>query len=395
MMRRPSIIPDPAKRLVPDSGRPGPKPKPATRLALWSRAAGRCQFEGCNKPLLGDLVAGDRHLRTGYVAHIVSAGMQGPRCDPELSIQLSDDIGNLMLLCDPHHIHIDENEIDFPVERLRTMKRMHEETVTRLLDTMGAPRTTILRYGARIGDLDSPISEDATIKAVMPRFIPESWSSISIAMSGFETKDHDPSFWTTQRDNLRLSFARQITARVEEGSLRHLSVFALAPIPLLVELGRLIGDKLAVDVRQLTRDPKGWVWPNDRPAGVFRLREPRSLHETIALKVGVSATMTDERINNALGENVSIWSIEVDNPNNDFVRSEGDIARFGATFHAALDRIKARHGDRREINVFPAIPVSLSVELGRRWMPKADLPLIIWDQNARTGGSFPALRIES
>lgn len=394
-MTGPRIIPNAAKKLVPDSGRPGPKPSAATRLALWTQAAGRCQFEGCNTPLLGDLIAGARHLRTGYVAHIVSAGMQGPRCDPALSIQLSDDISNLMLLCDPHHIHIDENEIAFPVDRLRMMKRVHEETVARLLDTMGAPRTTILRYGARIGDLDSPISEEETIRAVMPRFIPASWSSISIALSGFETKDHDPSFWTTQRDNLRLSFARQVTARVEEGSLRHLSVFALAPIPLLVELGRLIGDKLAVDVRQLARDPKGWAWPNDRPEGEFKLREPNSLHETIALKIGVSATVTDERIHVALGDRVSIWSIEVDNPNNDFVRSEGDVARFGAAFHAALDRIKARHGDRREINVFPAIPVSLSVELGRRWMPKADLPLMIWDQNARTGGSSPALRIEA
>jgi hypothetical protein len=42
--------------------------------------------------------------------------------------------------------------------------------------------------------------------------------------------------------------------------------------------------------------------------------------------------------------------------------------------------IKDRHGDGKMINVFPVLPVSLAVETGRVWMPKADLGLKLFDQ---------------
>ena len=40
--------------------------------------------------------------------------------------------------------------------------------------------------------------------------------------------------------------------------IEHLSVFALGPIPLLVELGSLLGDITPADVYQLHREPAGW-----------------------------------------------------------------------------------------------------------------------------------------
>ncbi|MXO03158.1 SAVED domain-containing protein, partial [Shinella zoogloeoides] len=59
-----------------------------------------------------------------------------------------------------------------------------------------------------------------------------------------------------------------------------------------------------------------------------------------------------------------------------------------------FDRIKSVHGEGATINVFPALPVSAAVELGRVWMPKADLPMIVFDQNRRVGGFASALRIQ-
>ncbi len=41
--------------------------------------------------------------------------------------------------------------------------------------------------------------------------------------------------------------------------------------------------------------------------------------------------------------------------------------------------IKDRHGEGKTINVFPVLPVSLAVEAGRVWMPKADLALKLFD----------------
>jgi len=58
-----------------------------------------------------------------------------------------------------------------------------------------------------------------------------------------------------------------------------------------------------------------------------------------------------------------------------------------------MDNIKALHGQSTTIHIFPAMPAALAVEFGRVRMPKADLPLLIYDENRGAGGFQPALTI--
>ncbi|CDZ28134.1 hypothetical protein NOJ05_13140 [Neorhizobium galegae] len=90
------------------AGRPRrPSTPPNIRAIVWARAAGRCQFRGCNKLLIGDLVSGKSDLNASYIAHIVADSVDGPRGHKSLSSELSTRPGNLMLMCDPHHRLID------------------------------------------------------------------------------------------------------------------------------------------------------------------------------------------------------------------------------------------------------------------------------------------------
>ncbi|SOC47417.1 hypothetical protein SAMN05892877_12941 [Rhizobium subbaraonis] len=43
-----------------------------TQRALWARAAGRCQYRGCNCELVGELLSGKEDKMFGFVAHIVA-----------------------------------------------------------------------------------------------------------------------------------------------------------------------------------------------------------------------------------------------------------------------------------------------------------------------------------
>jgi hypothetical protein len=63
------------------------------------------------------------------------------------------------------------------------------------------------------------------------------------------------------------------------------------------------------------------------------------------------------------------------------LKSEGQLARFKEVMRKAFDAIKSTHGQNATLNVFPAMPVATAVEMGRVWMPKADLSMIIYDQN--------------
>ena len=56
-----------------------PKDVPShTRLKLWVKTAGRCEFRGCNKPVWrNNLTLSDGNF--GEVAHIIGASKDGPR----------------------------------------------------------------------------------------------------------------------------------------------------------------------------------------------------------------------------------------------------------------------------------------------------------------------------
>ncbi|BAU38749.1 hypothetical protein APT_01667 [Acetobacter pasteurianus NBRC 101655] len=75
------------------------------------------------------------------------------------------------------------------------------------------------------------------------------------------------------------------------------------------------------------------------------------------------------------------------------MRRPDDLIEFKHQLRRLLDRIKAVHGENAVINVFPALPNSAAVEVGRVWMPKADLPMQIYDQNRAVGGFIPTLKI--
>lgn len=358
-----------------------------SRLALWTRACGRCQFAGCNIELLGDLISGAQSLNKAYVAHIVAETPGGPRGDAVMSPRLADDVENLMLLCDPHHRLIDGKQTwaDYPVDRLQGMKARHEARMraATAVDDDGASH--VLFYGAKIGEHETPLQFGRATQAMQPRRWAAEPRAIHLEMAGAAAGDHEEAYWTTQSDNLRRLFDARVRPRIASGDIRHLSVFALGPQPLLIELGRLLGDITPASVHQLHREPPGWDWRDTRPMLTYRVNAPERDAPAVALKLSLSATLTDERIRAAIGD-AAIWSLTVETPGNDILHRSDDLKNFRSTLRMTLDRIKARHGENAVINVFLALPVAAAVEVGRVWMPKADLPLRLFDQSRASGG---------
>ena len=97
------------------------------RTRLWGKAGGRCQYDGCNRPLWLDTLT-KAEFNTSYIAHIVADEPGGPRGNALLSKRLKSDISNLMLLCDEHHRLVDKADVPgHPVDRLIAMKELHEK----------------------------------------------------------------------------------------------------------------------------------------------------------------------------------------------------------------------------------------------------------------------------
>lgn len=367
-------------------------PEPVNRV-LWGRAAGRCQFSGCNRSLWKSPVT-QEDVNIAERAHIWSASDDGPRGNEGIDEEQLNSLENLLLFCHDCHRKID-NERDggrYTAELLQQWKREHEDRVELVTGIEPSKRSYIIVYGAPVGDHSSPLTFQATAPALFPEHYPALDRVISLEMSG-PWRDRDPDFWAREQENLRRRFDRDLRPLIESGDIEHLSVFGFAPQPLLMLLGSLLTDIPAAQARQLRREPQSWAWPKDPAQAEFTVQRPDKRDGMSALILSLSATVTNERITRVCGANTNIWKITVSEPGRDCISSPDDLSAFRTVARDIIDEIKAAHGEEAALHVFPAMPVSAAVDFGRIRMPKADTAWRIYDEVKERGGFIEAITL--
>jgi hypothetical protein len=361
---------------------------------LWGIAAGRCEFEGCNEPLWKNGLTQEVRV-LGQKAHIRAFSAHGPRGTAVVKTEDVNKIDNLMLLCPICHLTIDKGDgpSRYTVERLRAMKVAHEARISAASSISDKRRSHVLTYATHVGAHHAlPTLQDANAALLAQRRYPAS-TAIDLSTRDGADPAVERDFWQQEANRLTRQFDRQVRQPLECGEITHISCFALAPQPLLIKIGTLLGDIVPIDTYQRHREPPTWEWPADCPALAFEVSEPPATGGAPALVLSISATITPDRIERVLGTDASVWSVAVPAPHNDIVKSPATLAGFRATLRPVLDRIKAAHGHRSTLHVFPATPVSLAVEFGRIRMPKADMPWLLYDEQSSLGGFIPALTI--
>ena len=180
------------------------------KLLLWGKAAGRCEYEGCNIPLWVDSLT-KSEFNISYIAHIIADSPSGPRGDAFLSEKLKDDISNLMLLCDAHHRLIDRESVDkYTVERLHRMKTAHENRIEILSSITPDKQSHVLVYGANIGKNTASITWQRAAQAMQPDWYPAELNPIEISLVNSSFTDKEDNFWVTERENLRRLFLERV-----------------------------------------------------------------------------------------------------------------------------------------------------------------------------------------
>lgn len=366
------------------------------KVRLWGKAGGRCEYRGCNKPLWLDSLT-QAEFNTSYIAHIIADQPSGPRGDAKLSKALKKDLSNLMLMCDTHHRLIDHGDVvGHPVALLEGMKAEHETRIELLTGISIERQSHVVLYGANIGAHGSPLSFHEAARGMFPDRYPASANHISIGLGNSSFEDCNSDYWQQETAQIRNVIQQQIRPRIKSGEISHLSVFALAPQPLLIFLGAELSDIPFAEVYQRRKEPCSWTWEPEPGSFEFSVTEPESAFAgDAALVLALSATIHDARVTPILGNDIAIWRITIPDPHNDFVRSKAQAESFRKTMRRVLDQIKAKHGQTAVIHVFPAMPVSLAVDFGRVLNRKADLSLVVYDENRKLGGFVRALEIGS
>jgi hypothetical protein len=297
-----------------------------------------------------------------------------------------------MLVCHGCHRTIDQDKrgTRYSAALLRRWKKEHEERIVIVTGIRPNMKSHVVLYGANIGEEASRLNPREAADALFPHRYPASDRPVALSMQ-WAGKDADPDYWKNEERNLVSLYDRSLRPILEDAHAQHCSVFALAPMPLLVKLGSLLTDKAQTDVYQLHREPQTWKWLDGPSRFSYRTIQGRPGDGSPVLIISLSDRIAHDRVRASVLDNVAIWELTVAKPGNDFLRSREQLAKFRQAARDVIAEIGRTHGKSAPLRIFPAMPVACAVELGRIRMPKADSNWTIYDYNNAAGRFNPAV----
>ncbi len=367
-----------------------------TRLLLYVRAGGRCEFDGCNRYLL-EHHATESPGNFGEQAHIYAFAESGPRgAEPDRPSEINS-IENLVLLCAQCHHLVDAIEPEsYSAAALKAFKQDHEDRIFSLTELSKDRATVPLVIRGLIHGRSVDISDEEMQAAVAPSYLRRR-HRIDIDLRNLrDTPSED--YWGVCAAEIDRRVARLTDSEPESRRSLRISVFGLAAIPLLIHLGSRLSDKVTVDLYQRHRGEESWKWQTGlgRARFAHRLLSRGRAGEAVALLVNVSGRNSVDDVHRALtpGTEVFELTLEEEDPSPLILRTREDLSRFTEAYIRLLSRIRAAHPHLEAIQVFPAVPAPVAITLGRVRLPKVDPALVIWDRDVRAGGFTKTLEVK-
>lgn len=366
----------------------------STRSMLWGLAGGHCEFAGCNKSLLEHDVTSLR-VNLAEVAHVVAFSEDGPRGKGDRPKDINA-LDNLMLLCAGCHTVIDTKPDDFTREMLREYKRAHEARIRHLTSLSPDAATAVVQLKAGIAARTVDIPVGHVYEAVSPRWpVTRQAHVIDLTAINVETDAGTKA----AADQIDADVANLYRPGMDAAKTRHISLFALAPMPLLMHLGSRLSDKVEIEFFQRHRDAgvTPWKWRNDGPGVDFEVKPMQvgTANGKVAVVVSLSGTIARASLPTTIDASFHIYELTLKGvtPNPDFLRNHGDLDRLRKKYRGFLAELSKTHGQLTELHVFPAVPAPIAIVLGHDVLPKVHPDLLAYDNDKATGGFTLKLRI--
>ncbi|NCD16206.1 MAG: SAVED domain-containing protein [Actinobacteria bacterium] len=355
-------------------------------VSVWAKSAGRCCM--CGEPQLVSSLT-DVTVTIGEVAHQAGAteGEKSPRSDAAVPFTDRDKEENLMLLCHGCHRKIDSavGQQIYTVEVLRGIKEQHEGMVAAVTDFRTENRTLVIATRSTVrGQAVGASQREIAFALVESRRAPHSVGNLTYRVD-IDLTDQVSEDWVWQRGMRQIdAAAARIGTDVADGRVDHLSVFALAPIPLLVYLGHKLGDKWTVDVFRRTRDntERSWCWGETEvhaPTFVHELPDaPRATEVVVAVEV--TAPVKPQRLPAPVAD-LPVIRIrpEFVAPGPDLLGSRIAVDSFAKGWRSLLAQLEREMPGVKRLHVAAAVPTTAAVAIGRFHRPYVDPALVLYE----------------
>ncbi|MCZ6655532.1 MAG: SAVED domain-containing protein [Planctomycetota bacterium] len=379
------------KSLLKPLGREVPQ---RTRLFLFVCAGGRCEFDGCNRYLIEHHLTGAEGV-FAQMAHIWAFSDKGPRGKSQGSTKAVHAPSNLMLLCPECHKLVDDNPDQYSANTLRKQKKSHEDRIFMLTDTKPDRHTVAVTLKAMVGGQTVSISLPQIQEAVAPRYV-GTRDVVGIDLTAIQDSPR-ADYWSVATQAIREKTRTLYDQHFENGPARHVSVFGLAPIPLLVFLGTCLTNKVPTSLFQRHRDTEDWTWKNKGAVVNYKTRILRKGTEptSVAIVLSLSGRVGHSDLPKAIDERFTVYEISIAGrkPTPRFLEVESSLHAFRDEFMLAMRSIVTEHNGIKKIHVFPAVPAPIAIAVGRDLMPKRDPALVVYDYDKRAGGFVQTIEV--
>lgn len=327
---------------------------------LWGKAAGCCEL--CSSPVYEESLL--RHQGNySNIAHINAASPGGPRYDARQTPQERGAADNLMLLCRACHKLIDDNPDDFSASMLRAAKADREQAIASLMEGLKQEKCTVLKYLVPFGESIFSISDTEWKRALFSRRL-AFWGNHAFDLNRSGENARDASNIPALAKSLEVNVARFRELEYDPGPI---AVFALAPQPLLIKLGSLLGDETELIVFQRSRTEGKWCGNDHVPDPVFEFKTLfRSDGASEAVLILSISGAVDTRTLPADMRSLALPTFEITVPSAEVGAADhSQVAEMFRPF--ATDTLYQIHQENpgvRLLHIFPAMPASLNVVFG-------------------------------
>lgn len=344
------------------------------KLKLWVLAGGRCTI--CKTYLL-ETPNTAVEVPVGEAAHIVGRknSSNSPRGNDTLATSERDLAANLMLACPSCHNEIDKAEVTelLDASYLKRKKLEHENEILHQTGLTGDRRTAVLRMigdirNARI-DLPRQIAAETVLKSSdrFPKFLPSYYQDgVEIDLRGIHGEAQIPNaYYELCINHIDQAIDQRIKPGIVNGEIHHLSIFAIARLPLLMYLGFKLDDGIATDVYQRHRSTESWLWPHEDSDSDFRT----SLRHAGDSKDGVLVTNLSgytplQDLPTALHE-ATVWTIEPTAQRTEDLFSAPEVlSRFMNEVRQFFTSFESTHKYVERLHIFGAMPLSAAIRFG-------------------------------
>ena len=370
------------------------------RRKLWVKAGGRCTL--CKKYLLeGGLTY--KNIFVGEDAHIVGQQQTkgSPRGQGDLPIEERDKADNILLACSSCHTEIDKSlaaEI-MTIEVLRRRKLEHENEIYHQTGLTTDRRTTVLRVQGWVRGAAMELTRHSAALAVIwssnrfPFFLPAyDQQGIEVDLRHIAGEEEgSKEYYNAAVEKIDSAIRSRLQDGIRANDVQHLSIFAIARLPLLIYLGWAVEDGVATDVYQRHRSTGDWRWPHDSTTTEFPvdlIAAGNNSSTDGVLITNTSGTTSQDRLPTKL-ESSPTWMLSAvgDSAHEDIIDSAACLASFERAIRRFFSSLEATHKHLKRLHIFGGLPVSAAVTLGRS-LKAADLrPTVVLYDLTQSGYS--------